>query len=253
MSKRIPGLVSVIMPCFNAEGTIERAILSVLNQSYEKVELIIVDDASTDRSAAIISRFLGDSRVVPVINPSNKGVSESRNIGLRSCNGEYVAFLDSDDYWFPFKIEAQIREMQRVGCSCAHGAYWVERGQGNRYLVKARSVLSKSDLEYYNPIGNLTGMYRVPSSGPVMQRQLGHEDYVMWWEILSFTDSIGLVEPCAVYSDSGKSISSNKAKAFSWYWNIQRNIFGFGLIRSVSNTFKYFIFQFKKRSAKDYE
>lgn len=250
MTKRIPGLVSIIMPCFNAAGTIERAIISVLNQTYEKVQLIIVDDASTDSSAAIISQFSADSRIMSLTNISNKGVSESRNIGLSRCNGEYVAFLDSDDYWFPFKIEVQIGEMQRVGCSCAHGAYWVEQGYGNRYLVKARPLLRKGDLEYCNPIGNLTGVYRVPSGGPVMQRQLGHEDYAMWWEILSFTDSIGLVEPCAVYNDSGKSLSSNKAKAFSWYWNIQRNIFGFGLIRSVFNTFRYFMFQLKKRTVR---
>lgn len=95
-----PGLISVVMPCFNAERFIEEAVASVMNQSYENVELIVVDDGSTDDSKDILKNLVDNySDRMIVLSQKNKGPYPARNFGLRHANGEFVAFLDADDYW----------------------------------------------------------------------------------------------------------------------------------------------------------
>lgn len=91
-------LISIIVPVYNARNTIERCINSVLSQTYSQFELIIIDDGSTDDSLAICEKFaLSDSRII-VKHQDNKGVSAARNLGISLCKGEWISFLDSDDY-----------------------------------------------------------------------------------------------------------------------------------------------------------
>lgn len=101
----VSGRVSVIMPCFNGESFVAEAIESVLAQTYSDVELIIVDDGSTDQSVAVIRRF-GDA--VRLFTQANQGPSAARNKGLRAATGEFIAYLDADDYWEPHFIESMI-------------------------------------------------------------------------------------------------------------------------------------------------
>ena len=93
-------MVSVIMPVFNREDTIARAIESVINQTYDKWELIVVDDGCTDKTEEIVSAYVEkESRIILIKNHNKKGVAEARNTGIHVAKGEYVAFLDSDDEW----------------------------------------------------------------------------------------------------------------------------------------------------------
>ncbi len=98
-------LVSVILPTYNRAWTIKEAIDSVLNQDYENIELIVVDDGSTDTTQDLLAQY---QEKLVVISQANKGVSAARNIGIQSARGEYVALLDSDDAWEPEKISCQI-------------------------------------------------------------------------------------------------------------------------------------------------
>ena len=91
-------LVSIIIPCFNSEKTIQRTIVSVLNQSYKNIEVVIVDDGSIDNTSKVINKF-NDYRI-KYIHQKNLGVSQARNNGLSKANGEYIAFLDSDDVYY---------------------------------------------------------------------------------------------------------------------------------------------------------
>lgn len=101
------GLVSVVIPTFNRAHLIESAIASVREQSYSKIEIVVVDDGSTDDTLARLERMrASDLRVF--VAPCNGGPARARNIGLRECSGEFVAFLDSDDRWAPWKTEAQV-------------------------------------------------------------------------------------------------------------------------------------------------
>jgi glycosyltransferase involved in cell wall biosynthesis len=107
--------VSIIMPAFNAERFIEAAIETVLQQTFEKWELLIIDDGSQDRTPAIVSRFAGadPGRIVVLHHPerANRGVSVSRNTAIERARGEFVAFLDADDLWRPAKLAVQLAFM----------------------------------------------------------------------------------------------------------------------------------------------
>ncbi len=99
--------VSIVIPTYNRAALLERTLQSALQQTYEDIEIIIVDDGSTDNTKQLVNRFQ-DQRVVYVRNPVNLGAPESRNIGIDCSSGKFIAFLDSDDEWDPQKLEKQI-------------------------------------------------------------------------------------------------------------------------------------------------
>jgi len=102
-------LVSVIMPVYNGEAYIERAVRSVLNQSYGHLELLVVDDGSTDQTRDILAR-IADPRL-RVLTQANQGVSEARNHAAREAKGAYLSFLDADDLWFPQKLSQDMARL----------------------------------------------------------------------------------------------------------------------------------------------
>lgn len=110
----IENLVSVIIPTYNRAYCIERAIDSAAAQTHRELEILVVDDGSTDGTDELIRRrYAADPRVRCIRQP-NSGVSGARNTGLRAARGEYVALLDSDDSWKPWKLELQLRCLSRV-------------------------------------------------------------------------------------------------------------------------------------------
>ena len=111
-------LVSVIIPTYNRVGTIKRAVDSVLSQTWKSIELIVVDDGSTDQTAEVLASY-GD-KIRPIFQ-GNRGPSAARNTGIQAATGEIISFLDSDDSWLPEKTERQVKLLQRassfgVGC-----------------------------------------------------------------------------------------------------------------------------------------
>ena len=106
----IPGLVSVIIPAYNAAGWVGRAIDSVLTQTYPEREILVVNDGSTDSTAEVLTGY-GES--IRMLNQPNGGLSSARNLGIRQARGEFLAFLDADDYWLPEKLERQVACLQQ--------------------------------------------------------------------------------------------------------------------------------------------
>ena len=91
-------LISVVVPVYNVEKYIDRCLNSIINQTYRKLEIIIVNDGSTDNSRKIIDKFSKmDSRII-VIDKNNGGLSEARNVGINAATGDYITFIDSDDF-----------------------------------------------------------------------------------------------------------------------------------------------------------
>ena len=113
--KGVENLVSVIIPTYNRAHTIERAIASVQKQTYSKMEILIIDDGSTDDTEEIVSK-ISDTRIRYIKNSRNCGVSHSRNLGIVAAKGNYIAFQDSDDIWKPEKLQKQMDYMK-------HGDY----------------------------------------------------------------------------------------------------------------------------------
>jgi len=103
--------VSVIIPTYNRANLIEKAIKSVLKQTYQDFEIIVVDDGSIDNTEEIVKDFT-DFRIHYICHKHNQGVSAARNTGIKTCRGEYIAFLDSDDEWLPGKLDKQIKVLQ---------------------------------------------------------------------------------------------------------------------------------------------
>lgn len=115
-------LVSVVIPVYNRESTIKRAVDSVLCQTYSNLEVIIVDDGSTDRTLKIISEY-DDERVKVICQSKRGGANKARNIGIANSKGEYIAFQDSDDEWLPDKLRVQIEHMETQGYMACYSAY----------------------------------------------------------------------------------------------------------------------------------
>lgn len=232
-------LVSVIMPAFNAEKTIYKSIISVLTQSYSYLELIVIDDNSSDSTVSVVQN-INDPRVHLIKNEGVRGVSNARNIGLDYANGEYIAFLDSDDIWLEDKIIKQIEAMKRTGLHCAHSTYLRFNDDLNFQLSieKTYGIVTFHDMLKSNLIGNLTGIYNRNFVGIVKQECIGHEDYLMWLNILQKTNSIGLIDELAVYRVRKGSLSSNKLKAMFWHYRILRTYLGLHMI----DVMKYMVF-----------
>ncbi len=117
-------LVSVIVPAYNAEAFIEKTLNSVLRQSYPNLEVIVVDDGSKDCTSAIVERFAQRDSRIKFLKQQNKGVAAARNFAIRNSSGVYVAPIDSDDIWYPTKIEKQVAALERGGESAAVAYTW---------------------------------------------------------------------------------------------------------------------------------
>jgi len=108
-------LVSVIIPAFNAEADIRQTLQSVLAQTYQEIEVIVVDDGSSDDTSAIVEEFVRRDDRFQLVRQSNGGVGAARNTGIRTARGKYIAPLDADDLWFPEKLEQQVARMEECG------------------------------------------------------------------------------------------------------------------------------------------
>jgi glycosyltransferase involved in cell wall biosynthesis len=148
--------VSVIIPVYKAEKYIEHTLRSVLNQSYQNLEILVIDDESPDRSVEICQQF-SDSRI-RIIHQKNRGLAGARNTGIRHAQGEYLAFLDADDLWLADKIEKHIAHLEsspNLGVSFSPSAFIDENSNpwGLYQISKLRDI-TPLDLFCRTPIGN---------------------------------------------------------------------------------------------------
>ena len=235
--------VSIVMPAFNGEVSISKSIDSILSQSYKNFELLITDDNSTDSTSDIIFEYKNkDDRVKYLLNSEDKGAHSARNNSIKNATGTYIAFLDSDDSWYPKKLELQIEAMKKSNCLASHSSYYrVDEGGNYISLVNPLEKITYKDMLTHNHIGNLTGIYNAKVLGKFYQKNIGHEDYEMWLRILEKTDSIGVLEPLASYTVANGTLSSNKIKAAKWHYNILRNEVGLNFFKS-SFYFVHYVF-----------
>ena len=234
-------LVSIIMPLYNCEGYIRESIESVREQTYKKWELIIVDDASTDKSVDIVKQIMKEeSRICFIGLNKNRGVSNARNIGTEEAKGKFIAFLDSDDLWLPTKLVKQIETMEMENILLSYGSYILIGANGDsRGIFKAKSKVSYEDMLKTSEIGTLTMVYNTDELEKHYFLEIGHEDYVMKLEVLKKIDfAKGIIEPLAKYRVTKKSLSRNKFKAAHWQWSIYRDVEKLSFLKSIY----YFIF-----------
>lgn len=209
-------LISVITPIYNSEKFLEAAITSVQNQTYPHWQLILIDDASTDSSEKIAKEFCsGDSRITYEKLPINRGAAVCRNRAIELAKGEYIAFLDSDDFWAPDKLEIQLDFMQRNNCDVSFSNYILIDEDGNSLgrKILAMPLLSYKKQLRNNYIGNLTGMYRSTTLGKVYSLPLRkRQDWGLWLEAIkrSGKPAMGIPVDLAYYRKGKNSMSNNK-------------------------------------------
>ena len=133
------GLISVIVPIYNVENYLKECIESIISQTYTNIELILVDDGSTDKSGEICDKYAEKDKRIEVIHKKNAGVSAARNTGLESASGEYIAFVDSDDYIDKTMLEvlANLLEMNEADVAmCAFERFSVPKTEKGNMEIK---------------------------------------------------------------------------------------------------------------------
>jgi len=222
------GLVSIVMPSYNTGKYIGASIRSVLEQTYENWELIIVDDCSTDDSLNVIKSF-HDPRIILYQNEKNSGAAVSRNYALREAKGKWIAFLDSDDIWVPDKLEKQIMFMERNNYSFTYTDYRIcLNGEWMPYINIGPNMIDKRKMYNYCYFSTITVMYDREKIGLIQIADLQkNNDYAMWLQAIEKSNAYRLSECLSYYIKHGESISSgSKAKLIKWHYILFRKGMG---------------------------
>lgn len=230
-------LVSVIMPAYNSEKYIAESIKSVLAQTYQNWELIIVDDCSTDRTKEIVRNF-NDTRIKFFENDVNSGADVARNRAISEARGRWLAFLDSDDIWKPEKLEIQLEFMHNTGAEFSFTAYRQVDESGNytgKTCIPPKTIDYKKMIRSACPIGNLTVIYDTRRIGKIMVPHIKkRNDFALWLQILKKIDvGFGTTDVLAFYRIRNDSLSGNKFKLLKYHWELYRKIEGHSIVRSI--------------------
>lgn len=230
-------LVSVVMPVYNSERFLRQAIDSVLNQTYQNIELIAVDDCSTDNSLQLLTEYQKkDGRVCVIKQERNSGVAHARNRGIQLAKGEFIALLDSDDVWEETKLNRQVslqagEDADIVYCSLD---FIDENGTRikrpfivssktnyNRMLVKCEftcsTIMTKAELLKAHPF----------------RSDYYHEDFLLWMELMKLPiKAVGEQTVLVGYRQVVGSRSNNKLHAAKHRWKIYREALGMTFLQS---------------------
>ncbi|WP_248724612.1 glycosyltransferase [Seonamhaeicola sp. ML3] len=232
--------VSIITATYNSENFIESTIKSVISQSHNNWELIIIDDASGDDTVNIVEGLVSlyPDKISILKNKTNRGAAVTRNRGVESATGDFIAFLDGDDIWKPHKLEKQVKFMLKHNADICFSSYDLmnEAGISLNKTIQALPVLSYKKFLKCNYIGNLTGVYNAKTLGKIYAPNLRkRQDWLMWLEAVkrSKSPAMGMKESLAIYRVRENSISSNKFDLLKYnYWIYNKGL-GFSAAKSV--------------------
>lgn len=244
-------LISIIMPLYNAAVFLEIAVQSVLKQSYTQWELLIVNDVSTDDSLKIAEKFAEkDERIRLFSTEVNQGAAYCRNLATQNAKGDYIAFLDADDFWFPEKLLLQLRFMQKNACAVSFHDYVQvdEAGKSLGKRIKALPILPYKKQLKNNYIGNLTGMYNVKKLGKIEIKFLRkRQDWALWLEAIrrAKKPALGMSKSLAAYRITQSSLSANKWKLIRYNYLFYRDYLNYSTPKAsiyfVQFLWEYFV------------
>lgn len=239
----------MIMPVYNSEKTVQRAISSVQRQTDESWEILAVDDASTDGSWEILSSLASvDGRIKTIHQEINCGAGVARNLAIEQAQGRFIAFLDADDEWHIEKLEKQIGWMINNNISFSCTDYARVHINGRRVIASSKHRATRKQLLRNNSVGTLTAVYDTKQFGKVFMPNIRRrQDYALWLSLLEKAPYVfGLNEVLATYNMGVASLSSNKINAASDQWSLYRNHLDFGRIKSLYFFLLYIYFGTKK-------
>lgn len=234
-------LCSIVIPMFNCAGTIRQTIQSAQNQTYGNLEILAVDDRSSDNTLEAAEKLAeADPRIRIIRNETNLGVAESRNRGFEQAKGDYVALLDGDDIWEPDKLKEQIALLQKSSCDFCYTSYSYLNDSGDEIGLPriVPDMCTYPDLLKENFICCSSVVLRSElTQKHKMTKDFFHEDFVYWLELLkSGCSAIGYGRVMVKYRVSPKGRSSNKRNAAKNRWQIYRKY----CKMSMAKSFWYF-------------
>ena len=239
-------LVSVIMPTYNAGRFLSGSIDSILAQTYHHLELIITDDGSSDEKTINTLRDYAakDERVKVAFLQKNNGPGFARNEGIERAQGRYIAFCDSDDRWFPEKLEKQLKLMHEKECALVYASYIICDGNDTEIgLNIAPRRVSFPMLKRDNKIGCSTAIYDIQKLGQkfYMPNLRKRQDWALFLMILrKCRMAYGIETPLAYYRQRRKSVSSNKLSLVKYNIRVYEKVLGYSRIKA----YFYFLFLF---------
>lgn len=223
----VPGLVSVITPVYNAGSVIGATLESIFKQTYSDIEIVLVDDCSSDNSEEVIKGYMETHpNIVYFKQPTNQGAGAARNKALELARGQYVAFLDADDLWYPEKTEKQINLLKEKDGAFSYTAIEMIDVDGNvvkkkrkvKEQIKYKFLLHNTMIATSTVIVDRTklGDFRMP-----LRR--GGQDYATWLMLLrDGTVAYGINEALEQYRVGNKnSLAGKKGKSIKQVWEIQ--------------------------------
>lgn len=221
-------LCSVIIPAYKCAPFIGETLDSVLGQSYEQLEVIVVNDCSPDHTEEIILEYCRrDARIKYLKNEVNLGVAETRNRGVIAARGPWIALVDSDDSWEPGKVEAQMKLLEeKSALLCFTGCRFMNNnGQLLDRVFNVPETVDYQQLLYQNVIVcssvliSRELLLRHPMYGDHM-----HEDYITWLNILKEHKAYGINAPLVRYRLADNSKSRNKFKSMQMTYQVYRHM-----------------------------
>ncbi len=244
-------LCSIVTPCYNAAKSLCETIESVTRQSYQNWELIIVDDCSSDNSLDIIKNYVMQDERIKYFRTTEPSGSPSlpRNIGIDNACGKYIAFLDSDDLWFPDKLQKEVDFLENNDYHIVYSYYKKMTWDGRRdnRIIKTIDKSTYSSLLKSNSIPCLTSIINRDVIGSTRFKQIPQEDFCFWLDILKKGYiAYNLREVTALYRVARNSRSANKIDMFKGYWNVIRNHQHIGLLYCCYYMLTYTIHGFAK-------
>ena len=237
-------LVSVIMPAYNAQDYIAEAIRSVMAQTVTDWELLVIDDGSADDTCRIVSELAcSDSRIRLLVNEENLGAAGTRNRGLELSRGEYVALLDSDDYWKPQLLSKMMDCARQTQADIIYCSYAIVDEQGeklcNDFIVPERTDFQQSMIRSVITCSTVLLTKKIAENQrfPV---DMYHEDIALWFRLLrDGVQARGVPEVLAAYRQRSDSRSANKLKSACRRWTIYRKYLNLPFVKCVQLMIQY--------------
>lgn len=249
--------ISIVTPTFNCSDFVIKTFKSILNQTHKNLEVIAIDDASTDDTVEKIKSF-NDDRIKLSVNSENKGAAYCRNFAISKCTGDYIAFLDGDDLWKKDKLEKQLSFMLDNNVAFSYTNYYVLDNGKNRitcYYTGPKVVNHKKfiKLDY---VGCLTVMYKrsVFPELSIPNDISKRNDYALWLRLSEKADCYLLNETLSIYRSRSNSISSiNKFKLIKYHKIVFKKLYNYNgfkcMLFALRNVFFYVLkrVKYKKR------
>ncbi|MEO6697217.1 MAG: glycosyltransferase [Gammaproteobacteria bacterium] len=220
-------IISVIIPCFNGERYLTEAVNSALGQTYRPVEVVVVNDGSTDGSAAVMASY---GERIRVVRQANAGLPAARNSGIRASRGQLFAFLDADDYWRENFLEQMARALTQTGAAVAYCGWrnvGLPDGRGKPFIPP--------DYEHEpDRLARLVGGVRWPVHAALVRRDVAEsvggfdpkwtscEDFAFWIRAATGYPLVRVPEVLAFYRHHGEQMTKNRLRVAVNHWRVQR-------------------------------